>query len=175
MVLLVNLLVTLGMAAVFPARLPRIDDPCVRALSRVWLLAAVPGAIAMWMPRGPDAVAMTGLYAAAAIALAGCVPLRIARAKAPGPHELALFTALLVPLGAAAAQLADRADGDVGYLTAPRLAIAAALLHLGAAAAAARAAAPGKQRTRTHTRTHRATTPAHEPPRRLAPAAGTAR
>lgn len=178
MVLLVNLLATLGIAAVFPARLRRIDDPRVRALSRVWLLAAVPGAIAVWMPRGPDAVAMTGLYAAAAIALAGCVPLRLARAKAATPHERTLIAALLLPLGAAAAQLADRADGDFGHLTAPQLAVAAALLHLGAATAAVRAATNDNQRNRTSTSTSTSTdraTPAPKPSRRLTPAAGAAR
>jgi hypothetical protein len=171
MVLLVNLLATLGIAAVFPACLRRIDDPRVRALSRVWLLAAVPGAIAVWMPRGPDAVAMTGLYAAAAIALAGCVPFRLARAKAGTPHELTLIAALLIPLGAATAQLADRANGDFGYLTSPQLAVAAALLHLGAAAAATRAATNDRRR-RTSTGIRRAT-PAPEPPRRLTPAGAT--
>lgn len=177
MVLLVNLLATLGIAVAFPARLRRIDDPCVRALSRVWLLAAVPGAIAVWMPRGPDAVAMTGLYAAAAVALAGCAPLRIARTKAPTPRELTLVAALLAPLGAAATQLADRANGDFGHVKASELAVAAALLHL-AAAAAARAASSNDHRDRTSTGTSTSTsraTPAPEPPRRLTPAAGAAR
>lgn len=142
MVLLVNLLATAGIAGVLPACLKRLDDPCVQALARVWLLAAVPGAIAVWMPRGPDAVAMTGLYAAATVVLAACAPLRVARtntrikarAEARAPRELLVTAALVLPAAAAAAQLADRAARE--------LPLTAGLLTLAACAVAAAAARP---------------------------------
>ncbi|MFE3767069.1 YndJ family protein [Streptomyces sp. NPDC059104] len=135
MTVLVNLIVALGMVCAVPLGLRLIDPVRLRRAARLWPLAAVPGALCPWLPRGPAATVLAALYAAAALALAGWAGARLRRTLArtppgggrlPDPAEAAVLTALVSPSVAATALVAERAgyrlfgfDLDVLALTVP--------------------------------------------------------
>ncbi|MDI2129692.1 YndJ family transporter [Yinghuangia seranimata] len=130
--LLLNLLTTAELLAVTPWAVRRLADPGAHALSRVWLLAAAPAAFAVWMPHGPDAVAMTLLYLTATLALACCAPLRLLRTRSLTNREITLLLALGTPFLAAAVQAAERLGATTaGLALTPTL---AAQAHLAATA-----------------------------------------
>ncbi|MER6299602.1 YndJ family protein [Kitasatospora sp. NPDC001539] len=104
---LVDLLVLLGMGAVLPLGLALIDEPGLARVRRLWPLAAVPGALCLWLPRG----AATGpavLYALGTLAVALHAPLRLARTRSLAPAEIAVLTALAAPAVAGVALVAER-------------------------------------------------------------------
>ncbi|WP_441246830.1 YndJ family protein [Kitasatospora sp. McL0602] len=126
MTTLVNLIVMLGMWAALPLGLPLLGDPGADRLARVWPLAAVPGSVALWLPRGPAATALAAVYALATVALAAQAPVRLARRRSLAPAELAVLTALAAPSVAGLALLAERSghrlfgfDLDILALTVP--------------------------------------------------------
>lgn len=135
MTVLVNLIVALGMGCAVPLGLRLIDPVRLRRAARLWPLAAVPGALCPWLPRGPAATALAALYAAAALALACSAGARLRQVLArtppggrrlPDPAEAAVLTALVSPSVAATALVAERAgyrlfgfDLDVLALTVP--------------------------------------------------------
>ncbi|MER5864972.1 YndJ family protein [Kitasatospora sp. NPDC002040] len=126
MTALVDLIVMLGMLAVVPMGLGLLGGPGSRALARLWPLAALPGALALWLPRGTTATALASVYAAATVALAALAPLRLARRRSLAPAELAALTALLAPSVAGLALVAERSgtelfgfDLDILALTVP--------------------------------------------------------
>ncbi|MET9624582.1 YndJ family protein [Streptomyces sp. NPDC006464] len=142
MSVLVHLIVMLGMFVVVPLGLRLIDGPQpagLRLLRRAWPLLAVPGAVALWLPRSPAAAAAAAVYAMATLALALHAPARRlatlprpapgagppARCL-PGPSEIAVLTALVTPSVAGLALVAERAgyelfgfDLDILALTVP--------------------------------------------------------
>ena len=125
---LVAVLVGVGMLAVVPLGLRLVvgDDSRPRPPARWWTVAAVPAAVALWLPRGPLAVLLCTGYLVAAVTLAvraagaaasGALGRADARREAPGTGvrrggtwsvRLALLTALVSPLVAAGALLAER-------------------------------------------------------------------
>ncbi|MFD9568301.1 YndJ family protein [Streptomyces sp. NPDC059982] len=131
MTVLVNLVVALGMCCAVPLGLRLIDPGGLRRAARLWPLAALPGVLCTWLPRGPAATALAALYAAAALALAGAAAARLGRLRNAGPGacapaETAVLTALVSPSVAATALVAERAgyrlfgfDLDVLALTVP--------------------------------------------------------
>ncbi|MFC8452629.1 YndJ family protein [Kitasatospora sp. NPDC057223] len=108
MTTLVNLIVMLGMAVVIPVGLTLIDGSGLAATRRYWLLAAVPGAVALWLPRGGPATGLAAPYAFATLLLAAQAPLRLARTRSLAPREVAVLTALATPSVAGLALLAER-------------------------------------------------------------------
>ncbi|MEU6944457.1 YndJ family protein [Streptomyces sp. NPDC046316] len=142
MSVLVGLIVMLGMFVVVPAGLALIDGPRPRGLlllRRVWPLLALPGAVALWLPRSPTAAALAAVYALATLALALCAPAQLAallrpppaggprgRLRSLAPSEVAVLTALVTPSVAGLALVAERAghelfgfDLDILALTVP--------------------------------------------------------
>ncbi|MFD5409122.1 YndJ family protein [Streptomyces nojiriensis] len=126
MTVLVNVIVTLGMLYVVPAGLRLIDPARLLRTARLWPLAAAPGALCLWLPRGLPATALASLYAAACLALAARAPLRLLRPRSPSPPAIAVATALVSPSIAATALVAERAgyrlfgfDLDILALTVP--------------------------------------------------------
>ncbi|MFF4643154.1 YndJ family protein [Streptomyces sp. NPDC001389] len=133
MAVLVNLIVALGMLYAVPAGLRLIDPAGLGTAARLWPWAAVPGALAPWLPRGSAATALAALYAAAALALLGAAGARLRRhlgrpraGRFPDPSEVAVLTALASPSVAGSALVAERAgyrlfgfDLDVLALTVP--------------------------------------------------------
>ncbi|MEU7111576.1 YndJ family protein [Streptomyces sp. NPDC046182] len=142
MSVLVGLIVMLGMFVVVPAGLALIDGPRPRGLlllRRIWPLFALPGAVALWLPRSPTAAALAAVYALATLALALCAPARLVtllrprpaggprgRLRSLTPSEIAVLTALVTPSVAGLALVAERAghellgfDLDILALTVP--------------------------------------------------------
>ncbi|WP_392839539.1 YndJ family protein [Streptomyces sp. LN500] len=112
MSVLVDLIVMLGMLVVVPAGLRLTGAPELDRIRRLWPLFAVPGAVALWLPRGGPATVLAGCYALGAVLLALHAPLRLLRTvRAAAAHrtaEIALFTALVTPSVAATALVAER-------------------------------------------------------------------
>ena len=113
MSVLVDLIVMLGMLVVVPAGLRLTGAPELDRIRRLWPLFAVPGAVALWLPRGGPATVLAGCYALGAVLLALHAPLRLLRTvRASGAHrtaaEIALCTALVTPSVAATALVAER-------------------------------------------------------------------
>ncbi|WKD31329.1 YndJ family protein [Streptomyces xanthophaeus] len=109
MTVLVNVIVTLGMLYVVPAGLRLIDPVRLLRTARLWPVAAAPGALCLWLPRGMAATALAVLYAAACLALAARAPLLLLRARSLTPPAVAVATALISPSIAATALVAERA------------------------------------------------------------------
>ena len=105
---LVNLILAAGMLVVLPLGLRLIDGPGVPAVRAWWPAAALPAAASLWLPRGPLAAALTVPYAVLAVALAGCAAARLARHRSLAPREVAVLTALVTPVVAASALVAER-------------------------------------------------------------------
>ncbi|MCT4353464.1 YndJ family protein [Streptomyces sp. Je 1-79] len=128
MSVLVGLIVMLGMFVVVPAGLGLIDGPRphgLRLLRRAWPLLALPGAVALWLPRSPTAATLAAVYALATLALALCAPARLVahlrpppapgagRRRAPAASEVAVLTALVTPSVAGLALVAERAGHEL--------------------------------------------------------------
>ncbi|MFF4817645.1 YndJ family protein [Kitasatospora sp. NPDC001309] len=105
---LVDLLVLLGMGAVLPLGLALVDEPGLARIRRLWPLAAVPGALSLWLPRGGLATATAVLYALGTLAVALHAPRRLARTRSLAPAEIAVLTALAAPSVAGVALVAER-------------------------------------------------------------------
>ncbi|HEY9331359.1 MAG TPA: YndJ family protein [Streptomyces sp.] len=114
MSVLVGLIVMLGMLVIVPAGLRLADAPDLDRIRRLWPVFAVPGAVALWLPRGPCATVLALGYGLGAALLALRAPARIVRRPDPllswrtAPAEIALLTALLTPAVAAVALVAER-------------------------------------------------------------------
>ncbi|MGW2372363.1 YndJ family protein [Kitasatospora sp. NPDC001683] len=105
---LVDLLVLIGMGAVLPLGLALIDEPGLARIRRLWPLAAVPGVLSLWLPRGALAAGPAVVYALGTLALALHAPLRLARTRSLAPAEVAVLTALAAPSVAGVALVAER-------------------------------------------------------------------
>ncbi|WP_406196983.1 YndJ family protein [Kitasatospora sp. NBC_01560] len=123
---LVDLLVLLGMGAVIPLGLALIGEPGLARVRRFWPLAAVPGALSLWLPRGGLATGCAVLYALGTLAVAAHAPRRLARTRSLAPAEAAVLTALVTPSVAGTALVAERSghqlfgfDLDILALTVP--------------------------------------------------------
>ncbi|MEU1471190.1 YndJ family protein [Streptomyces sp. NPDC005761] len=114
MPVLVGLIVMLGMLVIVPAGLRLADTPGLDRMRRLWPLFAVPGAVSLWLSRGPAATALAIGYAIGAALLALHAPARVVRCPGPllswrtAPAEVALLSALVTPAVAATALVAER-------------------------------------------------------------------
>ncbi|MCX5339099.1 YndJ family protein [Streptomyces atratus] len=114
MSVLVGLIVMLGMLVVVPMGLRLTGAPELDRVRRLWPLFAVPGAVALWLPRGGPATILAACYALGAVLLALHAPPRLLRnlaaseTSAVTPTEIALLTALITPSIAAIALVAER-------------------------------------------------------------------
>ncbi|MFJ1924807.1 MULTISPECIES: YndJ family protein [unclassified Streptomyces] len=119
MSVLVGLIVMLGMLVIVPAGLRLADVPELHRIRRLWPAFAVPGAVSLWLPRGPAATALALCYALGAALLALHAPPRLVRRSAPiraprtAPAEIALLTALVTPSIAATALVAERSGSPL--------------------------------------------------------------
>ncbi|WP_413752111.1 YndJ family protein [Streptomyces sp. R-74717] len=114
MSVLVGLIVMLGMLVVVPMGLRLTGAHELDRVRRLWPLFAVPGAVALWLPRGGPATILAACYALGAVLLALHAPPRLLRnlaaseTSAVTPTEIALLTALITPSIAAIALVAER-------------------------------------------------------------------
>ncbi|MGC5530883.1 YndJ family protein [Streptomyces sp. SR-10] len=110
---LVNAIVMLGMLVVVPAGLRLTGQQDLNRIRRLWPLFAVPGAVALWLPRGPAATALACCYALGAVLLALHAPRRAVRGRDLDPAGIALLTALATPAVAATALVAERSGREL--------------------------------------------------------------
>ncbi|MEU4025825.1 YndJ family protein [Streptomyces anulatus] len=110
---LVNAIVMLGMLVVVPAGLRLTGQQDLNRIRRLWPLFAVPGAVALWLPRGPAATALACCYALGAVLLALHAPRRAVRGRDLDPAGIALLTALAAPAVAATALVAERSGHEL--------------------------------------------------------------
>ncbi|MEV6433955.1 YndJ family protein [Streptomyces anulatus] len=110
---LVNAIVMLGMLVVVPAGLRLTGQQDLNRIRRLWPLFAVPGAVALWLPRGPAATALACCYALGAVLLALHAPRRAVRGRDLDPAGIALLTALAAPAVAATALVAERSGREL--------------------------------------------------------------
>ncbi|WP_433061662.1 YndJ family protein [Dactylosporangium sp. CS-033363] len=123
--MLVAALVGLGMLVVVPLGLGLI--PGTWPWRRLWFAGAVPGAVSLWLPRGPVATALAVLYLAVTLALA---------ARARPRLGVAVCTALATPSIAAGALVAERAGYELMGFRLDVLALTEAHFHYAGFAAA---------------------------------------
>ncbi|MEV7114852.1 YndJ family protein [Streptomyces anulatus] len=109
----VNAIVMLGMLVVVPAGLRLTGQQDLNRIRRLWPLFAVPGAVALWLPRGPAATALACCYALGAVLLALHAPRRALRGRDLDPAGIALLTALATPAVAATALVAERSGHEL--------------------------------------------------------------
>ncbi|MEV6477072.1 YndJ family protein [Streptomyces sp. NPDC051657] len=110
---LVNAIVMLGMLVVVPAGLRLTGQPELDRIRRLWPLFAVPGAVALWLPRSTAATALACCYALGAVLLALHAPRRAIRGRDLDPAGVALLTALVTPAVAAVALVAERSGHEL--------------------------------------------------------------
>ncbi|RCG25002.1 hypothetical protein DQ384_32120 [Sphaerisporangium album] len=134
MVPLVNVVIMVGMLVVVPAGLHLIGVP--RAVRAAWLAGAVPGAVSLWLPRGPVAVALAVLYALATAAPALHAAARLARRRCLAPREVAVLTALVTPAVAGLSLVWERAGHPLLGFKPAILALTVAHFHYAGFAAA---------------------------------------
>jgi hypothetical protein len=139
---LVRCIVILGMLAIVPLGLALVGGPGVARVGRWWVPAATCAAVALWLPRGPAAAALAGVYLTATLALAACAPLRLwAPRRTPGSPpgratEAAVLTALVAPSVAGVALVAERAGEPLFGFELEVLSLTVAHFHLAGFAAA---------------------------------------
>ncbi|MDX3590036.1 YndJ family protein [Streptomyces sp. ID03-2B] len=110
---LVNAIVMLGMLVIVPTGLRLSGRQELERIRRLWPLFAVPGALALWLPRSTTATALACCYALGTVLLALHAPRRAARARDLDPAGIALLTALVTPAVAATALVAERSGHDL--------------------------------------------------------------
>ncbi|MFB8103595.1 YndJ family protein [Streptomyces sp. NPDC056007] len=108
MTVLVDVIVMLGMLLVVPAGLRLTGLRELDGIRRLWPLFAVPGAVALWLPRGPAATALASCYALGTVLLALNGARRAVRDRDLSPAGIALLTALVTPAVAGLALVAER-------------------------------------------------------------------
>lgn len=114
MITVVHLVVSLGMLLVIPLGLGLMRVGGARSAGRYWWLAAVPGALSLWLDRGAVATTLAVLYllgTAWLVALA--VRLFVVLRFQVRPREVALLTALVTPSVAALALVAERGGHEL--------------------------------------------------------------
>ncbi|ATW51815.1 YndJ family protein [Streptomyces peucetius] len=136
MSVLVNLIVMLGMLFVVPAGLHLVDPVRLAPVRRTWPLFAVPGAVALWLPRGGAAAALAVVYALGTLLLAAEAARRLAATRSLVPAEIAVLTALVTPSVAGLALVAERAGHELFGFTLPILALTVPHFHFAGFAAA---------------------------------------
>ncbi|GAA3452044.1 hypothetical protein GCM10018962_38770 [Dactylosporangium matsuzakiense] len=151
--LLVAALVGLGMLVVVPLGLGLIAGGDGWPLRRrwVWFAGAVPGAVSLWLSRGPLATVLAAAYLAVALVLAAGAPRWLVRgtftnasvaSAVPGWRgwlargDLAVATALVTPAIAGAALVAERAGLRLFGFRLDTLALTEAHFHYAGFAAA---------------------------------------
>ncbi|MBT2388495.1 YndJ family protein [Streptomyces sp. ISL-1] len=136
MSVLVSLIVMLGMLVIVPAGLRLIDAAGLAAIRRTWPLFAVPGAVALWLPRSATATGLAAVYALGTLVLAAQAPRRLARTRSLAPAEIAVLTALVTPSVAGVALVAERSGQELFGFSLPILALTVPHFHFAGFAAA---------------------------------------
>lgn len=132
-----DVVVALGLVVLLPLGLRLLSG--MRRVAALWPVVGAAGAASVWLPRGPGAVGLAVVYAAATVGLVLAGVLRATRwwrtapaARVTGAaQEVAVTTALLTPVVGAVALVAERGghrflgfELDILALTVPHLHVA---------------------------------------------------
>lgn len=134
MIAVVHLVVGLGMLVIVPLGLGLVSASGLDLVRRFWLVAAIPGAVSVWLPRGPVAVVLACVYFAGCLALV-VVALRVLSWPLRA-SDVALLTALVTPSVAGLALVAERAGYELFGYSLTVLALTVAHFHFAGFAAA---------------------------------------
>ncbi|MET9268995.1 YndJ family protein [Kribbella sp. NPDC003557] len=131
---LVHAVVSLGMLIVVPLGLTLL--PTRTTSTRWWFAFAVPGVIALWLPRGALSITLASVYFAGTLVLAGLAARHFLRHRTLSPRQVALYTALVTPAIAALALVAERASYELFGFNLTVLSLTVAHFHFAGFAAA---------------------------------------
>ncbi|KQU70564.1 YndJ family protein [Phycicoccus sp. Root101] len=139
MTVVVNLVVTLGMLVIVPLGLRLLPVAGTLALARAYPVFAVPGVVALWLPRGVLSTTLAGWYGVGTLLLAllgvrhgwNCLSRRTLRGA-----DAAAVTALVCPAIAAFALVSERASTEVFGFSLKILALTVPHFHFAGFAAA---------------------------------------
>jgi len=134
LILLVHAVVSLGMLAVVPLGLTLL--PTRTTSTRWWFAFAVPGALALWLPRGPASIALAAVYLAGTLVLIALAGRHFLQTRAISPRQIALYTALATPSIAALALVAERSSYQLFGFNLTVLSLTVAHFHFAGFAAA---------------------------------------
>lgn len=149
MIVIVHAVVSLGMLVILPLGLHLVSSGTT--LRRWWWVAAVPGVLALWLPRGPVSIALASIYFAGTVVLAivGLFAARRVLGEGRAGKAVAMATAFGTPAVAALALVAERASYPLFGFKLSVLSLTVAHFHFAGFAAALVAflvagAVPGK-------------------------------
>ncbi|MGW1340251.1 YndJ family protein [Kribbella sp. NPDC002412] len=101
-----------------------------------WFFFALPGALALWLPRGPVSITLASIYFLGTIVLITFAGRDFLRYKRLHPREIALYTALATPSIAALALVAERSSYELFGFNLTVLSLTVAHFHFAGFAAA---------------------------------------
>jgi len=134
LIVLVHAVVSLGMLVVVPLGLTLLPT---RNTSTRWGVAfAVPGAVALWLPRGAVSITLASVYFAGTLVLIGLAVRHFSQHRTLRPQQVALYTALATPSIAALALVAERASYELFGFNLTVLSLTVAHFHFAGFAAA---------------------------------------
>ena len=134
MILLVHAVVSLGLLVVIPLGLTLL--PTRTTSTRWWFAFAVPGAVALWLPRGAVSITLASVYFAGTLVLIGLAVRHFSQHRTLRPQQVALYTALATPSIAALALVAERASYELFGFNLTVLSLTVAHFHFAGFAAA---------------------------------------
>lgn len=134
MIYLVHAVVSLGMLIVVPLGLTLL--PTRTTSTRWWFAFAVPGVVALWLPRGPVSVVLASIYLAGTVVLITLAARHFWQHRRLSAQQVALYTALATPSIAALALVAERSSYELFGFNLTVLSLTVAHFHFAGFAAA---------------------------------------
>jgi hypothetical protein len=131
---LVHAVVSLGMLIVVPLGLTLL--PTRTTSTRWWFAFAVPGAVALWLPRGAVSIALASVYFAGTLVLIALAARHFFQHRTVSTRQVALYTALATPSIAALALVAERSSYELFGFNLTVLSLTVAHFHFAGFAAA---------------------------------------
>jgi len=131
---LVHAVVSLGMLIVVPLGLTLL--PTRTTSTRWWFAFAVPGVVALWLPRGPVSIVLASIYLAGTVVLITLAARHCWQHRRLSAQQVALYTALATPSIAALALVAERSSYELFGFNLTVLSLTVAHFHFAGFAAA---------------------------------------
>jgi hypothetical protein len=131
---LVHAVVSLGMLIVVPLGLTLL--PTRTTSNRWWFAFAVPGAVALWLPRGAVSIVLASVYFAGTLVLIALAARHFFQHRSISTRQVALYTALVTPSIAALALVAERSSYELFGFNLTVLSLTVAHFHFAGFAAA---------------------------------------
>ncbi|NIK62445.1 YndJ family protein [Kribbella shirazensis] len=131
---LVHAVVSLGMLVIVPLGLTLL--PTRTTSTHWWFAFAVPGAVALWLPRGAVSIALASIYLVGTLVLITLAARHFFQHRTLSARQVALYTALATPAIAALALVAERSSYELFGFNLTVLSLTVAHFHFAGFAAA---------------------------------------